>query len=121
MSSWIDFAGDLVESYGFIPALFIALLIGLGIGWVWKMLNKQPKSRPLPESYGCPICKYEYEKHVKTCPDCNVALVENIKESVLLERKRSEEKIAQDMIDYPNEDLADTFKRILRKALAEKK
>jgi hypothetical protein len=28
----------------------------------------------------CPKCKYEYRPDIKTCPDCDVALVDNLPE-----------------------------------------
>ena len=33
-----------------------------------------------PDGYGCPKCRYEYESHVKICPDCDVPLVDNVRQ-----------------------------------------
>lgn len=74
-----EFLKRAFEELGLIPGIIIFVVFSEILR---RMLFHKPKikEKEPPEGYGCPKCRCEYEKHIQICPDCNVPLVENVKE-----------------------------------------
>lgn len=81
---FFDLIELLSEKYGIVAALIVAgillVLISRFLDWSEKPVHDGTNPNPPPEAYGCPSCQNEFERHITICPDCDVALVENVKE-----------------------------------------
>ena len=102
-----DLFDQVREDFGFIGYIIFFIIFAEGTRRIiaWTSKDKYDGTNPDAPSdvYGCPQCRYEYEKHVKICPVCKVPMVENIKEAVM----KQEAEIQQDIADHPDEDFAD--------------